>query len=44
MFKQKYKVDQKGIKGMLDAPVIMKDHGKKQYPNEQFYHLFKKEL
>lgn len=44
MFTQKYQADQKGIKGMFDQPVIMKNPGKEQYPNERFYQLHKKDL
>jgi hypothetical protein len=29
---------------MFDEPVIMKDPGKEQYPNERFYQLHKKDL
>lgn len=44
MFGHKYHPDSTGIKGMFDEPVIMKDSGKEQYPNERFYHLHKKDL
>jgi hypothetical protein len=37
MFSTKYAVDPKGIQGMFDAPVGMKDEGKEQYPYERFY-------
>lgn len=44
MFTKKYRSDPAGIKGMFDEPVIMKDPGKEQYPNERFYHLHKEDL
>lgn len=44
MFKEKYRPDLAGIKGMFDEPVSLKDPGKEQYPNEQFYHLRKNDL
>jgi glycosyltransferase involved in cell wall biosynthesis len=44
MFAHKYHLDPAGIKGMFDEPVIMKDPGKEQYPNERFYRLHKKDL
>jgi hypothetical protein len=44
MFTQKYQADTRGIKGMFDEPVIMKDPGKEQYPHERFYRLHKKDL
>lgn len=44
MFTHKYQFDPAGIKGMFDKPVIMKDAGKEQYPNERFYHLRKNDL
>lgn len=33
----KYVADAKGIQGMFEEPVIMKDEGKEQYPYERFY-------
>lgn len=44
MFKEKYQPDATGLKGMFDEPVRIKDPGKKQYPNERFYHLHKKDM
>ncbi|MCX5833138.1 MAG: hypothetical protein NTV99_01220 [Deltaproteobacteria bacterium] len=44
MFKVKYEKDPAGIKGMFDGPVILKNPGKEQYPNECFYHTHKGEL
>jgi len=44
MFAHKYHRDPAGIKGMFEEPVIMKNQGKEQYPNERFYRLRKKEL
>ena len=37
MFSTKYAADPKGTQGMFDAPVVMKDEGKEQYPYERFY-------
>jgi hypothetical protein len=37
MFSTKYAADPKGIQGMFDEPVVMKDEGKEQYPYERFY-------
>ncbi len=44
MITRKYQADAGGIKGLFDEPVMLKDPGKEQYPNEQFYRLHKKEL
>jgi len=44
MFKEKYRPDPAGIKGMFDEPVSLKDPGEKQYPHERFYHLHKNDL
>ena len=37
MFSTKYADDPKGIQGMFEEPVAMKDEGKEQYPYERFY-------
>lgn len=44
LFQEKYAPGPDGIKGMFDEPVVMKDPGKEQYPNERFYRVRKKEL
>lgn len=44
MFTEKYEAGPEGRKGMFDEPVVLKDPGKDQYPNERFYRLRKKEL
>jgi hypothetical protein len=44
MFQVKYAKDAAGTKGMFDEPVILKDPGKEQYPNERFYREHKGEL
>ncbi len=44
LFEEKYAPGPDGIKGMFDEPVVMKDPGKEQYPNERFYRLRRKEL
>lgn len=44
MFEEKYEPSPDGIRGMFDEPVVMKDPGKEQYPNERFYRSRKKEL
>ncbi len=44
MFKQKYKSDTNGIKGMFEHSVIMNDKGPDQYLNERFYRRHKDEL
>ena len=44
MFAEKYEASPDGIKGMFDEPVVLKDPGKDQYPNERFYRFRKKEL
>ena len=44
MFEEKYQKVPNGIKGMFDQPVVMKDVGVNQYPNERFYRLRKGEL
>jgi hypothetical protein len=41
---EKYAPGPDGIQGMFDEPVVLKDPGKEQYPNERFYRLRKKEL
>lgn len=33
-----------GIKGMFDRPVILRDPGQNQYPNEKFFHQNKEKL
>ena len=40
----KYEPDDHGIKGMFDRPVILRDPGEKQYPNEKFFHQNKEKL
>jgi hypothetical protein len=44
MFTEKYQPSPDGIKGMFDEPVVLKDPGKEQYPNERFYRFRKKDL
>ena len=44
MFAVKYEKDPAGIKGMFDEPVVLKNAGKEQYPNERFYREHKGEL
>jgi len=44
MFSQKYQKDKNGIRGMFDGPVSLKDGGPRQYPNEGFYRIHKKDL
>lgn len=44
MFKEKYTSDPSGVQGMFDEPVILKNPGKEQYPNEKFYRLRRKDL
>ena len=41
---EKYMPASKGIRGMFDTPVDMKEHEEKQYPYEHFYHLRRGEL
>lgn len=41
---KKYAASGKGIKGMFDAPMEMKDEGPAQYPNERFYREHSDEL
>jgi len=44
MFKEKYQSDATGLKGMFDEPVVVKNPGKEQYPNERFYFFHKNDL
>jgi hypothetical protein len=44
MFTEKYEPNPDGVKGMFDEPVVLKDSGKEQYPNERFYRFRKKDL
>lgn len=44
MFSEKYAPDPGGIRGMFGEPVVLKDPGKEQYPNERFYRERKDEL
>jgi len=44
MSAEKYEASPEGVTGMFDEPVVLKDRGKDQYPNEKFYRLRKKEL
>lgn len=44
MLSEKYEASSDGWKGMFDEPVVLKDAGKAQYPNERFYRSRKKEL
>lgn len=44
MFAEKYEVSPEGVKGMFDEPMVLKDPGRDQYPNERFYRLRKKDL
>lgn len=44
MFEEKYEASSDGIQGIFDEPVVMKDAGRQQYPNERFYRLRKGEL
>lgn len=44
MFTEKYAASPEGVKGMFDEPVVLKDRGKDQYPNERFYRARGKEL
>jgi|WetSurMetagenome_2_1015567.scaffolds.fasta_scaffold00078_39 hypothetical protein len=44
MFSEKYAPDSGGIQGMFDEPVVLKDPGKEQYPNERFYRQREDEL
>lgn len=44
MFSEKYEPSPDGIRGIFDEPVVQKDPGKEQYPNEHFYRSRKKEL
>ena len=44
MFKEKYRPDPAGMKGMFDEPVTVRDPGKEQYPNEKFYRNRKDDL
>lgn len=41
---EKYSPVSDGIQGMFDTAVILKDPGERQYPNERFYRLRRKEL
>jgi glycosyltransferase involved in cell wall biosynthesis len=44
MFSEKYALDPTGIRGMFGEPVVLKNPGKEQYPNERFYRERKEEL
>ncbi|MBN1663333.1 MAG: glycosyltransferase family 2 protein [Deltaproteobacteria bacterium] len=44
MFSEKYGPSPDGVKGMFDEPVVLKDPGSEQYPNESFYRRRKDEL
>jgi hypothetical protein len=44
MFSEKYTPDPGGIRGMFGEPVVLKDPGKEQYPNERFYREREDEL
>lgn len=44
VFGEKYEPGPDGIKGMFDEPMVLKDPGRDQYPNERFFRLRKKEL
>jgi hypothetical protein len=44
IFSEKYAPDPGGIQGMFDEPVILKNPGKEQYPNERFYRERRDEL
>lgn len=41
---KKYEPHEGGIRGMFDQPVKMLDSGKKQYPNEKFFHQNKDKI
>lgn len=44
MFETKYERDPKGIRGMFEEPMRLKDAGPSQYPNERFYREKRDEL
>ena len=44
LFEEKYAPSADGIRGRFDEPVVQKDPGNEQYPNERFYRERKKEL
>ncbi len=44
VFSEKYAPDPAGIRGMFVDPVVLKNPGKEQYPNERFYREKKSEL
>jgi len=44
MFSEKYGPAPDGIKGMFEEPVVLKNPGNDQYPNERFYRRRKDEL
>jgi hypothetical protein len=44
LFSEKYSPDPAGIRGMFVEPVVLKNPGKEQYPNERFYQERKSEL
>jgi predicted glycosyltransferase involved in capsule biosynthesis len=44
LFSEKYALDPSGIRGMFVEPVVLKNPGKEQYPNERFHRERKREL
>lgn len=43
-FGTKYRPDPEGVQGMFEMPVMVKDPGPNQYPNERFYWQHKDDL
>jgi hypothetical protein len=44
MFAEKYEMNETGIRGIFDQPVVMRDAGPDQYANERFYRIHQNEL